>query len=326
MGPDVPAVVRTAIHPLPLRGYAMRLITHSARATALFLGVASIAMRPPPGAAQQAVELGRRYEGGTALVSPATGLGFRVPPGFTGEVDPSSELFLLSDGVLTAAVWAYSQGTPETVADAVIGDLEELGLMLTPDQVESESGGIRASFHALSERGLERLHGRVAAGSTGGSYAFAVLGPRDRDAALVALVDAFARDVVWMAPITPAWMDRAAGLLLRAGSDTGTSVDQGDGTVGSFVRESTTELSLCGDRTYTWRSEGVTYFSSDAASASSEHSDAHEGTWTLVSDLLGKAWLHLQPWDRDARVYAVQVRGDGALLDGRDYTVSEAGC
>ncbi|MEZ4426019.1 MAG: hypothetical protein R3E98_21670 [Gemmatimonadota bacterium] len=295
---------------------------------AWLLAVVGLAATASPGrlSGQEVIHVGGRYPAGTVVLSPATGVGFRIPAGFTGHADPESGLFLLRGSGMTAAVWAYSQGSPSDVADVVLSDLDELGLSLTPDQVHIQETTMRASYDVWSEEGLGRLHGVVVQGPHGADYAVAVLGGRGEDEALVSALAAVSGSITWSAPDAPSWVAQAEGVVLTGGDESGTSVDQGDGTAGSFVRESTTELTLCRDHSYQWRSEGVSYFSSDAGSASSEHSDAHAGTWALTFDLVGGAWLILEPWDREERVFSVEISGEGVLLGGRAYVVSAAGC
>ena len=277
--------------------------------------------------AQSPIEEGRTYASGTAVFSEAAGVTFTVPDGWQAQMDAASGLFLMTGQGAQAAVWAYSSGTPDEMAEVIGADLEELGIMVGEDRVERpDDNRIHGTFQALSDAGQGRLAGSVLRGPHGAVIGAAALGAQGADEALLRVVEAVIESVLWSAPAAEEWGDELAGLLLTGGSANSDYAPDGGGNSVSAAGRDDVRIALCANRTYEYASESVFYVSTSAGSVSSGDSDGHTGGWRLVGDVAGTAYLILEPWDRDPIIYEVEEGEGGVLLEGRSYGASGAGC
>jgi hypothetical protein len=76
---------------------------------------------------------------------------------------------------------------------------------------------------------------------------------------------------------------------------------------------------LCGNGQYAYQERSETYVSIEGASASSESSDEHMGTWTLVSDIIGNGILVLEATDGRYFQWSVREEGNTLNVEGSTY-------
>lgn len=306
------------------------IVSWTARSSAAHLAAAALMLTGGfPLSAQTSVGDGHVFDGGAIVSAEAAGVAFTIPSGWQAQWDASAGLFVMSGDGARAAVWAYSSGTPDEMAEVIGADLEELGVVVGEDQVERpDADRIYGTFEALSDAGRGRLVGSILRGPHGAVIGAAALGGPGTDDALRAAVDAVISSVRWRAPLAAEWEQRLAGTTVRGGStNSDYSPDELGGNLhlSSAGRDDVT-IVLCRDRSYEYSSESVFHVSTPDVSVASEDSDSHAGTWRLVGDVAGNAILVLAPWDRDPVVYDVEEGTDGVLIDGRSYEASAAGC
>ncbi len=277
--------------------------------------------------AQAPIQEGRTYPGGTVVLSDAAGVAFTVPTGWQAQLDAASGLFLMTGQNAQAAIWAYSSGTPDDMAEVMVNDLNEVGILVGEDRVERPNADqIQGTFEALSEAGKGRLAGSILRGPHGAVIGAAALGEQGADEALLGVVESVIQSVAWSRPAAAAWGEALAGSLLTGGSTNSDYAPDGGGNSVSAAGRDDVQIALCANGTYEYASESTFYVSTSDVSVSSGGSDGHTGGWSLVGDVSGNAYLILEPWDRDPVIYEIEEREGGVVLEGRHYGVAGAGC
>lgn len=269
------------------------------------------------------------YRAGATVQSAATGISFTVPTGFQGAWDSDASGIVLQDGSgKMLAVWGVSDGTVEGVADEVGSVLTQLGLQLAPHGAPTESNGLTtATFRVQSQAGAGFLAAALRKGPSGAVVAVAALGAEE--ASLASLSQEVARGATFGTVQAAQWASRAAGLRFQGRSGSSNSSSGGVGS-GSYASQTDITLVLCRSGEYQLQSRSESYFSLDGMSASSSASgsgsDAHQGRWMLVGDLIGRAFLVLESTDDRYFVWSVQENAQGVAINGTQYSAAPGPC
>ena len=279
-----------------------------------------------PASGQTTIQQSGRYESGTEVAAPAAGVSFKIPEAMQGHMDAEAELFLLGSDGVQAAVWAYSEGSPDDLADVIGTDLSDLEVILTEDRVERDGTGIQGWYDALSGDGIGRLFGAIRSGPNGAILGAAALGPTGSDVELESVVQAIFASVRWPEPEAREWQASLAGTVLTGGGGHSDFNPDYTGNHLSQAGQEYTEITLCRDGSYGFESESSVSVSTPEFSVSSAGEDAHSGGWSLVGDIAGNALLVLTPWDRDEVFYDLVPVEGGVLLEGYAYGVEAGPC
>jgi len=270
-------------------------------ALALAVGLASHAIEAGAQARGQPREIDPNglYPAGTVLTAPLTGLSFTLPAGFRAEWDGSmGALLALSNEGAFGAVWGWSEGTIEEVASQVGARLEARGItLLERGGTEMSASRMRGTFDALSSEGNGTMHALIEVGPLGGVVAVVGLGQGTAEPRAADLVDGIAASMDWSEPEIATWRREVTGRVLSASADGG---------------EAAATLGLCTPTEYRYR-ETV------GATGTGEE---HAGSWWLMGDLAGRAFLYMEATDGRTFQWPVLPSGDGFLLDGRSYEIS----
>lgn len=240
------------------------------------------------------------YPAGTRLSSPLTGIAFRLPDGFRAEWDPElGGLVAQSHAGAFGAVWAWAEGTTEEVAAEVGTRLEAQGITLQArDGAEIGPDGMHGVFDASTDLGRGVLHVLIREGPSGGVVAITGLGAGDAERSAASFVDEVLASLEWTQPRAARWMQRIVGSAL---------VQQASGA--SRTPSGPATLSFCTAGEYAY---------------SGSATDRHAGRWWLVADLGGTSRLILETTDGRTLEWTVEESGEGFLIDGRPYRVTDS--
>jgi hypothetical protein len=281
-----------------------------------------------PLAAQQTstVAVNATWGAGTVLRAPWVGVAFTVPQGFQAEGSAQAHGVVMSDGRRLMGVWAASRGTVEQLANGVGEVLHGLGIQAQLQGQPEVRGDLTvARFAASTSGGAGSLVAALRQGADGNALAVAILGEGDATP-LEALAVSTARGATLGPPRAAGWTDRAAGRRLTT---TGTDHLSSRGGVGDgrYNSRTTATLTLCRDGRYGYESETYSLMSVDGAgSMESTSRDDHDGRWSLVSDILGRAHLHLETGDGREFLWMVEETADGATINGSGYRAEAGPC
>lgn len=302
----------------------MPLVRHLRFAAAL-----SVLAGTAVGAQSQPAAPNTAYRAGSTVQSAATGITFTVPASFQGAWDDDASGIVLQDGAGTMiGVWGISDGTIEGVADEVGSILTGLGLQIAPLSAPVESNGITtATFRVQSQGGMGYLAAALRKGPSGAVIAVAALG--EDQGTLPALSEEVARGAQFGTAQATQWRTRAAGLRFQ-GRSGDSNFSRGGVGDGSYSSRSTYTLVLCRSGQYQWQSQSRSFFSLDGMSGSSSaentSSDGHQGTWMLVGDLVGRAFLVLDSSDDRYFVWSVEENSSGVAINGSQYQAEAGPC
>jgi hypothetical protein len=294
------------------------------RLASLLLVVAAL-----PLSAQQTVTVQANvvWSAGTRVRSPWTGVAVTVPQGFQAAVDDEAAGIVMSDGQSRLiGVWAMSHGSSAALGEAVselLGGMGIEGRLLA--QPEARGDLTVARFAAATTQGTGSLIAALRQGAHGSALAVVALGQAE-GAALEELATSIANGAAMDAPEARGWPDRAAG---RRFTTTGTDFISSRGGVGDgrYNSRSRADLTLCRDGQYAYESETYSIMSVDGAGSMENTSrDGHQGRWTLVADMLGRALLALEASDGREFLWVMEETSDGAVVDGTGYRVEPGPC
>jgi hypothetical protein len=272
------------------------------------------------------VAAGATWSAGTVLRAPWVGVAVTVPPGFQAEVSAEAHGIVMSDGRRLMGVWAASRGTVEQLAGGVGRVLDGLGIQAQPQGEPEIRGDLTvARFAASTVGGTGWLVAALRQGADGNVLAVAILGEGGATP-LEALAVSTARGAVLGPPQAADWTDRAAGRRLTT---TGTDNLSSRGGVGDgrYNSRTTASLTLCRDGRYGYESETYSLVSVDGAGAMESTSrDDHEGRWSIVADILGRAFLFLQTGDGRELLWMVDETDGGTAVNGSAYRAEPGPC
>jgi len=289
----------------------------------------ALALVACPLAAQQTVTVAANvtWTAGTAIRSPWSGVTITVPQGFQAMVsDEAQGIVMRDEAQRLIGVWAVSQGTPEDLADAVGEILGGLGIQAQLTAQPDARGDLTiARFSASTSGGMGSLVAALRRGPAGNALVVASLGAADADG-LERLAAGVAGDATMGPPEAAGWRERAAGLRLTTSGTDHLSSRGGVGD-GRYNSRTTATLTLCRDGRYGYASESSSIVSVDGAGSMESNSrDAHEGGWSLLADILGRAFLALQASDGREFLWMVEETEDGAVVNGAGYRAEAGPC
>jgi hypothetical protein len=267
------------------------------------------------------------WSAGTRLQAPWAGVTLTVPRDFQAAVSPEAQGIVMTDGRdRLIGVWAVSQGTTEALGGEVAELLAGLGVevQLLAEPV-TRDGLTVARFAASTPNGTGSLVATLRQGTDGNALVVVGLGTTEV-AALEELAGSVAREATLAAPEDTGWRARAAGVRLTT---TGTDHMSSRGGVGDgrYHSRTTASLALCRDGRYAYESETYSLMSVDGAGSMENTSrDGHEGTWGLVADILGRAFLVLTASDDREFLWLVEETADGAVVNGTGYRAEPGVC
>jgi hypothetical protein len=250
-----------------------------------------------------------------------------VPPGFQAEASADAHGIVMTDGrSRLMGVWAVSRGTGEQLANGAGEVLDGLGIQARLlGQPERRGHLTVARFAASSSGGNGSLVAAWRDGTSGNALAVAVLGEGDT-APLEAVALATAGGATLGPPEAAGWTAPAAGRRLTT---TGTDHLSSRGGVGDgrYNSRTTAALRLCRDGRYGYESDAYALMSVDGAGSMERNSrDAHEGKWSIVADILGRAYLYLQAGDGRECLWMVEETSEGAVINGSGYRAEAGPC
>ena len=262
-----------------------------------------------------------------SFVAEGSGIAFQLPAGARGRFEPAEGRFAFEAGGTQGAIWAYSSGSVDEMANVVGRELEALGLLAVEDHVGRTPDGLRGSYDVWSDAGRGRLAGEIRSGPNGAVVAVAAMGSQSEEAHLWDTVDRVVASLQWHPPLAHRWRERLAGTTLEGGSaNSDFSPDAYTDTPLSQAGRNDIVLTLCRDGSYAFESESRFSVSTPEVSVSSEDNDEHVGSWSLVSDIAGNALLVLAPLDRDELAYDVAITEQGLVVGAYAYTTRPAPC
>ncbi len=279
-------------------------------------------------AAQSVIQAGQRYPGGTRVLAPAAGVSFQVPANLQGGYDPAAEAFLISSQSqpnTVVAVLAYSEGTVEEVGDVVMELLSEQGMQLQPrGEPQFDGTTLRATFTVWAGGQQGVLIGTIRSGPPGNTVAIIGFGPQPEESAIRRLCDGVLESTSFSAPLAAQWRQQFGGTRLVY---LGQQSNYSPGGVGdaSYVSQREERYDFCRNGGYAYYMKDESYFSVEGVGGmSSTEEDGHQGSWRLVADIVGAAYLILEATDGQIRQYAVEERQDGVVVGEGLYRVEQS--
>ncbi|MCA9836556.1 MAG: hypothetical protein KC422_06570 [Trueperaceae bacterium] len=287
-----------------------------------------------PGQGVQTLSYGQRYQAGTDLLSPWTGVSFSVPQGHTAFFEPEYGVFLMTslDGSSLLALEAASNARAEDLGYYAV---EALAETLSPDDprfqlvtAPSQSGDlITAQFYVAGTS----LSAAAKQGSAGNAAVVIAYGAQAEQ-----LIQTVANSFQFSRPQNEVaqWQKKLVGIHLyatRASSD----ITSTPSTLGSQASQGDYQYDFCSDGSFKHSYSDVAYYSvmdstqNEAgyymtASYKSGSEGSYQGTWTLISMLMGNPLLILESTEGGIFLHYIEETTEGALIDGRHFEVSSS--
>ena len=275
----------------------------------------------PASASPQAplVDLDAVLRSGRVVASPAAGIGFTVPDGFSGTWDADAGAFIFQSSTqVMGGVWGWSEGGVDEVVEEVGRLLEEMGIELSLRTESSTTpNGVRGTFDAITEEGTGTLVATVQKGVAGNVVAIAAMGAIGVETELNRFVDDVTSSLQWATPAASQWRSQLEGRVMTwTSSDSNMST--GGGATATGASRSQATLTFCYGQ-YRYTESSVSYFSIEGLSASNNSSDEHSGAWAVVADLIGNPTLYLDSSDGRSFSWFLDETDIGFMIDGYLY-------
>ncbi len=277
----------------------------------------------PPSHAEEALHAQSRFLSRALLSSPATGLSFMTPRNFRGAYDAQTGTFFLKnkDGLLLG-IYGFSEATLHEVAEVVGAAVKKLGFELSPTNTQDlDANTVLATYQTLSAQGKGIMVGIAEVGQNKNAIAMIGFGKADQEEKIKKKLQRILAQVEWKKPEAHTWQKKLAGRVLStSGSDSNAS-QGGAGGSGSHISETKTTITFCGDASYRYQTKTESFFSAGGMSVDNSSSDAHQGRWRLVANLVGEAFLILDAVDGRSFLWPTEETDRGAVVNGTTYQV-----
>ena len=227
----------------------------------------------------EAIEVNKNYTTGTKLASPAAGVSFTVPQGYSGSYDVESTTFVLaaSDQSHGISIAAFSKATSAELAKYVLSDIEAEDMEVTPvDALQQNGNTITASYIVSDEQQQLLVHMSTKQGQAGNAIVILGVAPPQKKEVLTTTMTQFTNTVSFATPIGNN-SDWPQLLVAKNLSYTGNDSDYssgGAGGYGSSASETKEDFVFCSDGSYAYEYSSKMIFSTGASSASSSDGDA----------------------------------------------------
>lgn len=265
-------------------------------------------------AAVQAASLipGQHYRGGEYVVEASLGIGFTIPPGWSGLLPQGSEFFLMAPADQAGTIFV---GADElSLAEARRSMSQELplgeGITLHPaSELRQDGRRLSASYRVSGTAQPLISRATTVLGERGLGIYFIAVFPQERVAEFGAAVESLVESIRWSAPVTPPPAP-AAGAFDLAGKKL-TRIYSGSGY------SETQYLYLCrsGQFYHDFNGGGYGWNASGAFASNSR------GHWQLQ----GRQLL-LQYADGSSGRYDLAVDGSRFLMDGKRWFREDSDC
>jgi len=276
----------------------------------------------------------RRYDAGAKVSSPWTGVSLAVPAGAVGLYDEEYDAFVLvaEDQSFRAVVEAASEASIEDLALSVLEEIAEaasendeaatIQLLAGPE----ESNGVVTASYSV---GGTPVHGAARRGEAGNAAVVFAIGVRAKE-----IVTEVASRMEFSAPSNQVatWRQQLGGTEVfsdRVTSDYSAGAGGSWENSGTFAGSSSRLFTFCSNGQYGYEYSYKGYVSvdhtgglGDYSSIETSESDAHQGEWTMVANLMGSAFLSLESTDGRWFVHEVIEAEEGLAIDRRLYSVS----
>lgn len=279
----------------------------------------------------------RRYDAGAKVSSSWTGVSFAVPASAVGLYDEEYEAFVLvaEDQSFRAVVEAASEASIEDLALSVLEGIAEAAsetdeaatvqLLAGPE----EGDGIVTASYLV---GGTPVHGAARQGEAGNAAVVFAIGARAKE-----IVSEVASRMEFSAPSNQVatWRQQLGGTEVfsdRVTSDYSPGAGGSTQNSGTFTGSSSRLFTFCSNGQYGYEYSYKGYISvdhsgggGDYSSIETSESDAHNGQWTMVANLMGSAFLSLESTDGRWFVHELIEAEEGLAIDRRLYSVSPSG-
>ncbi|NOY84977.1 MAG: hypothetical protein GXO96_09205 [Nitrospirae bacterium] len=279
-----------------------------------------------PAHAEEALHVQSRILSRTLLSSPATGLSFMTPRHFRGAYDKKTGTFFLKnqDGLLLG-IYGFSEATLNEVAEVVSAAVKKLGFELNPvDTQDLDANTVLATYQTLSNRGRGIMVGIAEVGKDNNAIAMIGFGQADQEEKIKKKLQRILAQVEWKKPEARRWQKKLAGKVLSTSGSDSNSSQGGAGGSGAHVSGTETTMTFCGDTSYAYQTKTESFFSAGGTSIDNSSSDAHQGRWRLVANLVGEAFLILHAVDGRNFLWSIEETDRGAQVNETLYQVTSS--
>ncbi len=274
----------------------------------------------------------QQYPAGTRLQSPWTGVSFVVPENHTAyfDADFGGFLMLTQDGNSLITVEASSQASAEELG---IFAIEALAEYLLEGEANYQVVG-QPSFEAdlLKAQVLigEAMISVIAKEATTKNAAVVLAyGPQAEQ-----LVQTVVDGITLTQPSNDVanWEQKMYGMHASTSSSSSDYSDDGvpGRMTGSYAGQAKFNYDFCSDGNYRHEYNDIAYFSTGTTggemigSVQTGSEGAHQGSWHLVSSLMGNLLLILESTEGNTYIHPIAESETGAYINNRNYTVSQS--
>ena len=273
------------------------------------------------------ISANQQYSAGTVLQSPWTGVSFTVPENHIATYDPEFEGFLMAtqDGNSIIAIEASSKAQAVDLGYYAIESLSEFMLGKANFQLMSPISQVGELLSAQVLIDQVVISAAAKQGSAGNAAIVLAYGPEAEQ-----LSQTVANNISFTTPSSDVatWEQKMYGLHAYASSS---ATDYSSGpTTGSFAGNSKFNYDFCSDGSYRHEYSDISYFSAGTdtgyliGTVQTGSEGVHQGTWHLVSSLMGDLILILESSEDNLYMHPIAETAEGAVINNRNYAVTQS--